>query len=83
MARQLLIDDIEDVALDRRDGLETPVCWLLATRNSAAAVLRSVYDSFEYSDAPYCRELRTLERDAAIDRLGDGPSDSGSDPAGA
>lgn len=83
-ARQLLIDDIEDVAVDRRDGIETPVSWLLATRESAAAVLRSVYDSFEYSDAPYCGDLRALERDEApIDRLDDGTSDSGAGPAGA
>lgn len=80
-ARQLLIDDIEDVAVDRHDGIETSVAWLLATRErDAAALLRSAYDSFESGDppAPYSDALQRPERDDAIV---EGLADPDADPA--
>lgn len=64
-AHFLLFDDVRDVERDRRDGIETPVTWLLKTYRDAESVSKRItelYRSFEYSDAGYREQLRDLER---------------------
>lgn len=63
-AHSLLFDDVRDVARDRRDGIQTPVRWLLATEADLATVtahLESLSAAFDYSGAGYCESLRALE----------------------
>ncbi|WP_363466858.1 hypothetical protein [Halogeometricum borinquense] len=73
-AHCLLYDDIRDIEEDRRNGIETPVMWLLDRHRDpevVAARIASVYRSFEYSDADYTDVLREMEptSDDPIDEL--------------
>lgn len=64
-AHSLLFDDLRDVHQDRSNGIRTPVLWLLDTHDDPAAVVDSIaeiFQSFEYSDSPYCESLQALER---------------------
>ncbi|SFR66714.1 hypothetical protein [Halogeometricum limi] len=64
-AHYLVYDDVRDVEQDRRDGIETPIRWLLRTYPDTADVVELVDEllaRYEYSGAGYCAELETLER---------------------
>jgi len=65
-AHYLLFDDVRDVRQDARNGIETPVLWLLRTRDDVDDVmdrLVEIYRTFEYAETPYRSTLRELERE--------------------
>lgn len=61
----LLFDDVRDVERDLRDGIETPVMWLLETLDDPDAVadrIDDLYRAFDYPADTECRhQLRSLE----------------------
>lgn len=73
-AHCLLYDDIMDIEQDRRNGIVTPVRWLLdrySDPEEVATRIEDIYRSFEYSDGDYTDHLRDIEPgyDALADAL--------------
>lgn len=65
-AHYLLFDDIRDVREDVRNGIETPVVWLLQTYDDLDEITDSfveIFQEFEYAETPYRAHLRELERE--------------------
>ncbi|WP_226479561.1 hypothetical protein [Natrinema amylolyticum] len=65
-AHYLLFDDIRDVRQDARNGIETPVLWLIKTSDDLDEIvdeLAEIFQAFEYAETPYRAALRELERE--------------------
>ncbi|AFK21559.1 hypothetical protein E6P09_15780 (plasmid) [Haloferax mediterranei ATCC 33500] len=72
-AHCLLYDDVRDIEEDLKNGIETPVMWLLDHYDpeEVAAQIEAVYQSFEYSNAEYTNRLCEMEPgcDDLVDEL--------------
>jgi hypothetical protein len=63
-AHSLLFDDVRDLDEDQRNGLTTPVGWLVRTADDADIAVERLFDvyrSFEYGPNDYCETLREME----------------------